>query len=268
MTPREKAQAAVKALKEAVLEVLVEHPQGLRHADIVTILDIPSDYLGKGRMSGNLLKFRRLSFSPQAAHVVGLQERQHTQLFVIVSYKFPRHMVAASLKAEMAELTHHPLMFTFRDTISGDGFLAGITLSGRVLMLQEDGKWWMYGVRPGAIAESGATPQETFVRFRNRYREVLFDMAEEFRTFEALKEEVERFFYQPDEDEEEERRWEDALGRVRASSQALPEPFRELPREAPESRPAQITVERLDGISKRFKPSDNVIDSYFVPKVA
>ena len=133
-------------------------------------------------------------------------------------------------------------------------------------MLEEDGKWWMYGVRPGAIAETGQTPQETSHRFRNRYKEVLFDMAEEYRTFETFKQEVERFFNQPD--LEEERRWEDALGRIRSDSQELPPPFSELPREAPESRPAQITVERLDGESKRFMPSDNVADAYFVPKAA
>jgi len=49
MTPREKAQAAVEKLKEAVLEVLSAHPEGLRHADILKILDIHSDYLGRQR---------------------------------------------------------------------------------------------------------------------------------------------------------------------------------------------------------------------------
>jgi hypothetical protein len=49
MTPREKAQSAVEMLKEAVLEVLSTHPEGLRHVDIVTVLDIHSDYLGRQR---------------------------------------------------------------------------------------------------------------------------------------------------------------------------------------------------------------------------
>ena len=49
MTPREKAQAAVEMLKEAVLEVLCAHPEGLRHVDILTMLDIHSDYLGRQR---------------------------------------------------------------------------------------------------------------------------------------------------------------------------------------------------------------------------
>ena len=98
----------------------------------------------------------------------------------------------------MPDVTVHPLLITLRDAISGDGFLVGITLSGRALMQKEDGKWWMYGVRPAAIAESGTTPQEAFQNFRTRYKEVLFDIAEEQRTFATFKKEVERFFYEPD----------------------------------------------------------------------
>ena len=158
----------------------------------------------------------------------------------------------------MSEINHHPLLFTFRDTISGYGFLVGITLSGRALLLNEDGKWWMYGVRPGAIAESGDSLQETSLRFRNRYKEILFDIAGECRTFDAFKQEVERFFYEPD--FEEERRWEDAVTQIRSGGLAPPPPFSHLPREVPENRPSQITVERLDGESRRFMPTDNVPD--------
>ena len=161
---------------------------------------------------------------------------------------------------------HHPLMFTFRDVISGEGFLAGITLSGRSIMIQEDGQWWMYGVRPGALAEVGGTPQETFLRFRNRYKEILFDIASECKSFEEFKAEVERFFYEPDADEE--RRWEDAVACIRSGNIIPPPPFSELPKEAPETRPSLIAVERLDGVSKRFMPTDNVSDTYLVPIAA
>ena len=155
----------------------------------------------------------------------------------------------------------YPLMFTYRDVISGDGFLAGITLSGRALMIKENDEWWMYGVRPGAIAETGKTPQETYLRFRNRYKQILFDIAGECRTFEAFKQETERFFYEPD--EEEERRWEDAVAAIRSGELTKPAALSELPGgEAPETRPSQITVERLDGQRKRFMPTDNVPDIY------
>jgi hypothetical protein len=162
-------------------------------------------------------------------------------------------------------LTQHPILITLRDVISGDGFLAGITLSGRALMRQEDGAWWMYGVRPAPIAESGETIEEAFSRFRNRYKEVLFDMAQESGDFEQFKASVERFFYESDADSEDEHLWEEALRAIRAANCVPPEPFAKLPREAPESKPSQITVERLNRADARFKPSDNITDTYSVP---
>jgi predicted RNase H-like HicB family nuclease len=166
----------------------------------------------------------------------------------------------------MGELRDHPLMLTLRDTISGDGFLAGITLSGRALMRKEDdGKWWMYGVRPAGLAESGDTPEETFLRFRGRYKEILFDLAEENHSFNGFKEEVERFFYEADADNEDELQWQKALSAIRGGCVASPEPFSKLPRESPESKPTQITVERLDAVGRRFTPSDNVKDTCSLP---
>lgn len=167
--------------------------------------------------------------------------------------------------ADTAVLNAHPIMITLRDTISGDGFLAGITLSGRALMREEDGKWWMYGVRPAAIAESGETVEEAFARFRNRYKEVLFDLAEESTTFDSFKAAVEQFFYEADADSEDEEVWENSLKAIRASQCVPPPPFSSLPREAPESKPSQITVELLSRADARFRPSDNVTDTYSIP---
>ena len=159
-----------------------------------------------------------------------------------------------------ASMTHYPLLFAFRDVVSGVDFLAGITLSGRILMTVEDEKWWVYGVRPAAIAESGTSPQEALLRFRNRYREVLFDIAGEQRSFDSFRKEVERFFYEPDLGED--RKWEDALAKIRLDNLEPPPAFSGFPREFPETHPAQISVERLDEINKRFMPSDNVLDTY------
>jgi len=166
----------------------------------------------------------------------------------------PRGLMAQPTGSRMK---FYPLMFTFRDVVSGNGFLAGITISGRALMVYEDEVWWAYGVRPGALAESGASPQEGFLRFRNRYREVLFDVAAESKDFQAFKTEVERFYFEPD--HEEETRWADAMQAIRSGDAAPDAPFSSLPRETPESRPSQVTVERLD-ISARFTASDNIPD--------
>jgi len=163
-------------------------------------------------------------------------------------------------------MPHYPLMFTFRDAISGNGFLAGVTLSGRALMVNEDNAWWIYGVRPGAIAETGQTPQEAFLKFKNTYKAVLFDMAEESKDFDSLKIEIERFYHEPD--DEEERRWMKAFQDIRSGNMQPEEPFASLPHEAPETRPTQVSVERLDKKEARFSASDNVPDIFTIPKAA
>lgn len=156
---------------------------------------------------------------------------------------------------------YYPLLFTFRDVVSGNGFLSGITLSGRMLMTKEDdGKWWGYGVRPAALAASGNTPQEAHYNFKNRYKEVLFDIAQEVATFDSFRDEVERFYYEPD--QEEEGIWEAAVQAVRSGALVPEGPFSALPKQAPEERPSSISVERLDHQVTRYAATDNVPDLF------
>jgi len=154
----------------------------------------------------------------------------------------------------------YPVMFTVRDVVSGNGYLAGVTISGRAVMCQEDdGKWWVYGVRPGAIADSGTTPQEAFHQFRDRYKTLLFDIADEAADFEAFKNEVERFYTQ--EDSEEENRWVAAFQEIRNGRVGIEAPFTALPKESPEKRPTGVSVLPLHQM-KRFTAMDNIPDSY------
>jgi predicted RNase H-like HicB family nuclease len=160
------------------------------------------------------------------------------------------------------DLKDHPILITLQDTISGNGFLVRVTVSGRTLMRQEeDGKWWMYGVRPAAIAEAGGTIDEAFLRFRQAHTQVLLDIVQESPNFDEFRTEVERFFNENDVDEQA---WEEALKAVRDAQIAPPEPFSKLPRQSPDSRPARIEVERLDGKVKPFTTSDNVTVTYSV----
>jgi hypothetical protein len=164
-------------------------------------------------------------------------------------------------------MSEYPVMFSVRDTVSGNGYLAGVTLTGRALICKEDGKWWVYGVRPGAIAESGATPEEAFLRFRNTYKNVLFDFAGSEEKFEGFKEAVESFYRQPDAEEEE--RWLDAYKALRSGKvTAEPAFFAALPKEDPDKRPTQISVERLDIAHARFNSTDNATDSLLMVKAA
>ena len=164
-------------------------------------------------------------------------------------------------------MAEYPVMFTVRDTVSGNGFLAGVTLTGRAIMVEEDGKWWMYGVRPSAIAESGENPGEAFLRFRTSYKNVLFDFAEGAADYKGFRDTVEGFYLQPH--QEEENRWMDAFRAIR-TGEVAPEPpfFSGLPKEDPLTRPAQISVERLDKPTARYTSSDNVTDNLLMAKAA
>lgn len=165
-------------------------------------------------------------------------------------------------------MANYPVMFTLRDTVSGNGFLAGITLTGRALMMREkDGKWWMYGVRPGAIAENGSTPEEAFLRFRNAYKNLLYDFAEDAASYELFRHNVEHFYLQPD--KEEEANWLAAFYALR-SGKVIPDEafFAQLPKEDPEKRPTQIMVLRLDKENARYTPTDNIPDYVSVPQMA
>jgi hypothetical protein len=122
-------------------------------------------------------------------------------------------------------------------------------------------------VRPGAIAESGTTPEEAFLRFRNSYKNVLFDFAGSVERYEQFKDSVEGFYSQPD--IEEENRWLAAYNFLR-SGDVKPEPpfFSALPKEDPDKRPTQIGVDRLDVQDARFNATDNAIDNLLMAKAA
>ena len=162
-------------------------------------------------------------------------------------------------------MTEYPLVFTFSDSVSGNGFLAKVTLNGRALMVHEDETWWMLGVRPSAFAASAETPAGAHIEFRKTFTAVLFDSATIAYDFEAFKAEVERFYNERD--EEQERRWQ-AASDAMIQGLATPEPpFTSLKRESPDARPLTICVERLDQ-RHVFAPSENVLDTFALSAAA
>jgi hypothetical protein len=170
---------------------------------------------------------------------------------------------------ETVDLQGHPIIITLQDAVAGNGFLARITLSGRSLMRHEDGKWWMYGVKPSAIAASGNNIAEAFLNFKTSYQAILFDIASDSKDFSEFKREVERFFTEADADNEDERMWHEALKTIRAKNCQIPDAFADLPRKSPESVPASITVDRVDAKEqKMFTPKDNAQDGYFIARAA
>lgn len=104
--------------------------------------------------------------------------------------------------------------------VAGNGFLASVALDGRVLGVHdEDGSWWIYGVNPGAIAETGATLAEAHAALSRAFRAYLLDVASESKNFAAFDKEVLRFFEQGDDKTRGE--WDAAVLEVRAGRLSL-----------------------------------------------
>ena len=156
-------------------------------------------------------------------------------------------------------MAEYPLVFTYQDTVSGDGFLARVEINGRGLMAQEDGEWWMLGVRPAALAGGGETPAGAYLAFRNAYKAVLIDAAVTAAGFDAFKAEVERFFNERD--EAEEKRWTEAGEAIGKEKVAVEAPFDAIKREPPGMRPVSVSVVQMDN-QQRFTAAQNVLDSY------
>src|SRR4030095_8176644 len=117
----------------------------------------------------------------------------------------------------------YPVLFSLHEVVSGNGFLAGVFVQGRGSMVQEpeDG-WWLYGVEPGGLAESGESPREAHLNFAEEFKKVLFDIASDAPSFEKFKNEVERMLCQVNEPEA--RRWENAVAAIRAGK-SIEDPF-------------------------------------------
>ncbi len=110
-------------------------------------------------------------------------------------------------------MTHYPLLFGFRDLIAGNGFVAGVDLSGRAVLVDEGDGFWMYGVNPGGVAAGGGTPGEAQSEFRSAYRSVLFDLAAEAKDYDDFEREVNSFVTATNKPTETE--WNEAVSEVR-----------------------------------------------------
>jgi hypothetical protein len=150
-------------------------------------------------------------------------------------------------------MTHYPLLFTFRDKVSGEGFLAGVTVHGRGLAVEEADGWWMYGVEPGDLAAGGATFTEAQREFRKTFTTILFDIAEDAKDFKTFKAEVSRFFKGVNHPTAQE--WQAAVLEVRAGKITAEAISQGLPTK-PANSPRSVQVKLL----RAFTPKDNVLE--------
>jgi len=147
-------------------------------------------------------------------------------------------------------MTQYPLLFTFRQKVEGNNYLADVKAYGRLLAEEEDGTWWMYGVNPGGLAASGSTRAEAYSEFRETLAKVLYDLATDVPDFHAFRGAAQRFFYETDQETVSE--WEAARELVKSGEIDI----KGMRREESKS-PALIEVDR----KQEFHPQGNTVDS-------
>jgi hypothetical protein len=111
-------------------------------------------------------------------------------------------------------MTHYPLLFARREKVEGNGFMARVAVSGRVLLTEEDGEFWVEGINPGGLAATGKSANEALAQFCLDFLAVLFDIASDAKDFEGFRGEVERFFN--DTSGPALKEWEEAVRQVKA----------------------------------------------------
>ena len=148
----------------------------------------------------------------------------------------------------LKDCTAAPLLFEYRFLVVGNGFLADITASGKVLCVQEaPGEVWMYGVQPGALADWGATEAEAHQAFHRAFHELLIDISASAPTAEAFEAEVRTFCETVNVPNA--RMWDRALEEVRAGRASTDGLDR-----WPADRPVSVNI----AIVREPKPSANV----------
>ena len=106
-----------------------------------------------------------------------------------------------------------PLFFTYHDRVFGKGFIADVLSHGRVLAAVEDDEHWVYGVQPGSFAATGDDPADALRAYRQSFRNVLIDLAEESESSAAFEAAVKEMFFDVNILREEE--WLAAVDEVR-----------------------------------------------------
>lgn len=149
-------------------------------------------------------------------------------------------------------VTTYPLVFSFRDAIVGNGYVALVVANGRVILSEEAGdSIWMFGVQPGGVAGGGRERSEAFREFKKGYLSVLFDIASDAASCEEFEERAKEFFGELN--DENLAIWTKAVEDVRAGRLSLPGPRAENS----DRWPFGIVVQRID---QRADSSANEFD--------
>ena len=146
--------------------------------------------------------------------------------------------------------TQYPLLFTYRDTLFGNGFLVEVqATNGRALCVREsDDEYWVYGINPGGMAAHVEDPDSAHAAFRKTFSHILVDLAQGSDSFDEFQAAVRTFF--DDTNEGYEREWRNALPSVQRGEVRL-EGIEIVPANSP--RTIAVAVKQVEKVT----PQDN-----------
>ena len=102
-------------------------------------------------------------------------------------------LLISEWRAEGVDMVY-PLVFKFRTSVVGEGWLAGVELCGAAVVTKEaSGEYIAHGLKPGGVAGVGSTVTEAYLAYKEDVQTVLYDMAGN-APFEAFRESVLEFF--------------------------------------------------------------------------
>ncbi|MEQ1759428.1 MAG: hypothetical protein ABL986_13990 [Vicinamibacterales bacterium] len=146
--------------------------------------------------------------------------------------------------------TQYPLLFTYRDTLFGNGFVVEVqAVNGRALCVREaEDEYWVYGINPGGMAAHGVDAAGAHGAFRKAFTDILVDLAHESSNFDEFQAAVQTFF--DDTNKGYEADWKQALPAVQRGEVSL-EGIETVPANSPRS--IAVTVKQVELVT----PQDN-----------
>lgn len=146
--------------------------------------------------------------------------------------------------------TRYPLLFSYRDTLFGNGFVVEVqATNGRALCVREsDDEYWVYGINPGGMAAHGEDPDAAHAAFRKTFSHILVDIAQGSAGFEEFQAAVRTFFDDTNEGYAVE--WRDAIQAVQRGEVSL-EGIQTVPANSP--RTITVSVKQVEKVT----PQDN-----------
>lgn len=145
-----------------------------------------------------------------------------------------------------------PLLFRFQQLVAGAGYVAVVRMSGRALLEDESGEFWITGIEPAGFAGGGLTREAAFDDFKTEWARCLFDIAAEAPTFEAFDNACQEFLRATV--DHLDRDWHAAHARVKDGSMSDDR----LPRVAVESVPIGFEIIRV--VPELSNPRSNEVD--------